>query len=76
MSGFYYFWKYTYFCYINVESFLAPGRTAEPCVGQSVVLMNSHGTLCVITINEVQHEVNTTEYIPEHVTFSYEILTK
>jgi hypothetical protein len=61
---------------LTVESFLTPARTAEPIVGQSVVLMNSHGTLCVITINEVQREVNTIKYIPEHVTFTYEILIK
>ncbi len=58
----------------TVESFLTPARTAEPVVGQSVVLMNSHGALCVIRIDEVQREVNAAEYIPEHVTFSYEIL--
>jgi hypothetical protein len=61
---------------LTVDSFLRPGRTAEPVVGQSVVLMNSHGALCVITIDEVQKEVNGVEYIPEHVTFTYKILTK
>lgn len=61
----------------SVESFLTPSRKAEPVVGQSVVLMNSHGVLCIIKIDEVQREVNTggVEYIPEHVTFSYEILS-
>jgi hypothetical protein len=59
---------------LTVESFLTPARTAEPVVGQSVVLMNSYGALCVITIDEVQREVNTSKYIPEHVKFSYEIL--
>ncbi len=58
----------------TVESFLRPGRAAEPIVGQRVVLMNSHGTLCVITIDEVQPEVNEAEYIPDHVTFTYEVL--
>lgn len=61
---------------LTVESFLRPARTAEPVVGQSVVLLNSHGALCVITIDEVQPEVNAAEYIPEHVTFTYEILAK
>lgn len=61
---------------LTVESFLMPGRTAEPIVGQSVVLMNSHGALCIITIDEVQREVNVVKYIPEHVKFSYKILTK
>jgi hypothetical protein len=59
---------------LTVESFLTPARTAEPIVGQSVVVMNTHGVLCVITIDEVQCEVNAPEYIPEHVTFSYKIL--
>jgi len=59
---------------LTVDSFLRPGRTAEPVVGQSVVLMNFHGTLCIITINEVQSEVNAVDYIPEHVTFTYKIL--
>lgn len=59
----------------TVDAFLTPARTAKPIVGQSVVLMNPHGALCVITIDEVQPEVNTAaQYIPEHVTFTYEIL--
>ena len=58
----------------DVERFLTPARTAEPITGQSVVLMNTYGLLCVIKIEEVQTEVNTPEeYIPEHVTFTYEI---
>lgn len=61
---------------LTVESFLKPGRTAEPVVGQSVVLMNTQGALCIITIDEVQREVNTAEYVPEHVKFSYKILTE
>lgn len=61
---------------LTVDSFLTPGRTAEPVVGQSVVLMNSHGALCIITIDEVQNEVNTVKYIPGHVTFTYKILTE
>lgn len=58
----------------NVESFITPGRTVTPIVGQRVVLLNSHGILCVITIDEVQREINSQEYIPEHVMFTYEIL--
>jgi hypothetical protein len=61
---------------LTVESFLRHARIAEPVVGQSVVLMNSHGALCVITIDEVHPEVNTADYIPEHVTFSYEVLMR
>jgi hypothetical protein len=59
----------------TAESFLRPGRVVTPVVGQRVVLLNQHGTLCIITIDEVQYEVNTAEeYIPGHVTFSYEVL--
>ncbi|EMH1503862.1 toll/interleukin-1 receptor domain-containing protein [Proteus mirabilis] len=58
----------------TVDSFLTPGRTISPKVGQKAILLNDNGVLCIITINEVQREVNTRDYIPEHVTFSYEIL--
>lgn len=58
----------------TVESFLTPARIATPRVGQSVVLMNRNGALCVITIDEVQAEVNGTEHVPPHVTFSYGVL--
>ncbi len=58
----------------TVESFLTSGRSVEPIVGQSAVLMNTYGELCVITIDEVQEEVNATKYIPAHVTFTYEVL--
>lgn len=58
----------------DVEKYLTPGRTAQPVVGQSVVLMNSQGALAIITIKSVQQEVNTGQYIPEQVTFCYEIL--
>lgn len=59
-----------------VEKYLTPGRTAHPIVGQSVVLMNSHGALSVLRIDEVQREINEDQYVPEHVTFSYEILMR
>lgn len=59
----------------SVEHFLGCARTAEPIVGQSVVCMNSHGALCVITIEEVQPEVNAQTYVAPHVTFSYQVLT-
>jgi len=58
----------------NVESFLRPARTAQPLVGQKVVLLNATGALCVITIDEVQAEVNDEVYTPAHVTFSWEVL--
>lgn len=60
---------------LSVSTFLTPARTAEPIVGQSVVCMNSHGALCVLTIEEVQPEVNAQTYVSPHVTFSYEVLT-
>lgn len=59
----------------SVSTFLTPARTAEPIVGQSVVCMNIHGALCVVTIEEVQPEVNAQTYVSPHVTFSYEVLT-
>jgi len=60
---------------LSVSTFLTPARTAEPIVGQSVVCMNSHGALCVLTIEEVQPEINAQTYVHPHVTFSYEVLT-
>jgi hypothetical protein len=59
----------------SISTFLTPGRTVEPIVGQSVVCMNSHGALCVLTIDEVQPEVNAQTYVSPHVTFSYEVMT-
>ncbi|WP_215762551.1 toll/interleukin-1 receptor domain-containing protein [Acetobacter sp. P1H12_c] len=60
---------------LSVEKFLTLSRTATPIVGQSVVCMNGHGALCVLTIDEVQPEVNASNFVPPHVTFSYEVLT-
>lgn len=59
----------------SVSDFLTPGRTVGPIVGQSVVCMNSHGALCILTIEEVQQEINAKTYTHPHVTFSYEVLT-
>lgn len=61
---------------LTVESFITPGRIVKPVLGQKAVLLNSHGVMCIITIEEVQREVNAQEYIPEHVTFTYEILVR
>lgn len=58
----------------SVEAHITPGRVVEPVIGQRVVLLNPHGVLCVIAIDGVQPEVNTKEYVPAHVTFTYEIL--
>jgi len=60
----------------NVESFLRPGRTAEPEVGQKVVLLNLSGALAVLTIDEVQREVNEEDYVPSHVAFSWEVFSR
>ncbi|MBE0011655.1 toll/interleukin-1 receptor domain-containing protein [Arthrobacter sp. AET 35A] len=60
---------------VTIENFLRPGRTAQPAVGQMVALLNLSGALCVITIDEVQMEVNDEPYIREHVTFSWKVLT-
>ncbi|UJL38417.1 toll/interleukin-1 receptor domain-containing protein [Pantoea agglomerans] len=57
-----------------VESFLTPGGNVIPVVGQKVVLLNHEGILCILSIDEVQREVNAREYVPHHVKFSYEIL--
>jgi hypothetical protein len=57
-----------------VESFLRPGRTATPIVGQKVVLMNGIGALCIVTIEAVQPEINGATYTPAAVTFAYEVL--
>lgn len=54
----------------NVDSFLTSGRNVTPTVGQKVVLLNAHGALCVIVIDEV----NAQEYVTAHVTFTYDIL--
>ncbi len=58
-----------------IGTFLRPGRTVTPVVGQRVVLMNHAGALCVVTIDAVQPEINNVTYTPASVTFSYEILT-
>ncbi|MHA3723008.1 toll/interleukin-1 receptor domain-containing protein [Leucobacter sp. HY1910] len=58
----------------EVEAYLRPGRTVTPRVGQSVVLMNRHGNLCVVRIDAVQAEINDSAYVAPSVSFSYEIL--
>lgn len=61
---------------LTVEFFITPGDSVTPSVGQKVVLLNSSGVLCVITIDEVQREINSIDYVHHHVKFSYEILEK
>ncbi|RZK48094.1 MAG: hypothetical protein EOO99_11355 [Pedobacter sp.] len=57
-----------------VYAFLTPSRSVEPDKGQSVVLMNADGNLCVITIEEVQYGSSSPEYVRSYVKFSYEVL--
>lgn len=61
---------------LTVNSFLTPGRYVTPAVGQKAVLLNTNGVLCVVTIDNVQREINSAEYVHPHVEFSYEILEK
>lgn len=61
---------------LTVDSFLTSGRVICPVVGQKAVLLNSDGVLCVITIDGVQREINSKNYVPALVKFSYEILEK
>ena len=57
-----------------VSSFLTPGRTITPVVGQKAILLNAHGVMCIIKIDKVQREVNKEDYVPAYVVFTYEIL--
>lgn len=58
---------------LELASFITPGRIVRPTVGQSVVLMNDTGNLCLVTIEEIQDEVNGAQYVPPHIVFSYRI---
>ena len=58
----------------NLATFLTQGRSVAPTIRQSVVLMNKNGILCLVTILEVQQEINSSEFIPGHVTFTYDII--
>lgn len=58
----------------TVSSFIRPGRIARPVTGQSVVLMNGTGSLCVVTIEEIQGEVNGDPFVAAHIVFSHEVV--
>jgi hypothetical protein len=58
----------------TVSSFIRPGRIARPVTGQSVVLMNAVGNLCVVKIEEIQEEVNGDPFVAAHIVFSYEVV--
>jgi hypothetical protein len=57
----------------NLASFLTPGRTVSPRVGQKVILMNKSGVLCTVVLTAVQDEINSHEYVAPYVNFSYTI---
>lgn len=61
---------------LTVASFITPGRAVVPSLGQRVVLLNHQGIMCIIRIDGVQQEVNSQEYVPAGVTFTYEILER
>ncbi|PPF38751.1 TIR domain-containing protein [Rathayibacter sp. AY1A3] len=58
----------------TIGSFIRPGRVARPVIGQSVVLMNKVGNLCVVTIEEIQEEVNGDPFVAAHIVFKYEVM--
>lgn len=59
----------------DLASQLTPGRSVTPHVGQQVILMNTHGALCLIDLTEVRREVIHPEYSPASIRFQYRILT-
>ncbi|MCO8161094.1 toll/interleukin-1 receptor domain-containing protein [Pseudomonas sp. 21LCFQ010] len=61
---------------LTVDAFMTPGDVVVPLIGQSVVLLNEYGIMCVITIEEIQRVVNDRNFVPEHVVFTYEILVE
>lgn len=59
----------------DLAQHLTPGRNVTPQVGQSVVLMNSHGRLAVVNIIDVQREdANGSGYVPAFVEFSWRVV--
>lgn len=55
-------------------SWLIPGRMVTPRVGQSVVLLNKDGCLCLVKITNVENESTEPAYSPASITFDYQIL--
>ncbi|MGO1523151.1 MAG: toll/interleukin-1 receptor domain-containing protein [Nesterenkonia sp.] len=54
---------------------LTPGRTVTPRVGQSVVLMNKHGRLAIVSIIRVQREdTSGHEYVAPFVEFRWRVV--
>jgi hypothetical protein len=57
-------------------SYVLPNRTVTPAVGQSVVLLNQHGCLCLVTIKHVENESSEPKYTPASITFDYRIIVE
>lgn len=58
----------------TLSSYVLPNRTVTPVVGQSVVLLNQEGFLCIVKIIHVENESSESEYTPASITFDYRIL--
>lgn len=59
----------------DLAQHLTPGRSVTPHVGQSVVLMNSHGRLAVVDILDVQREdTSGSRYIAPFVDFRWRVV--
>ena len=58
----------------TLSSYVLPNRTVTPVAGQSVVLLNQDGFLCVVKISHVENENSESEYTPASITFDYRIL--
>lgn len=57
----------------DASEFLRFGRTVKPNNGQSVVLLNDAGKVCIVTIRSITPEKNEKTYSPASVTFDYHI---
>lgn len=62
------------FDHSTVETYLRQADHVEPVVGQSVVLMNLAGALCVIRIVGLEVERDSPVYSPASITLTYKIL--
>ena len=55
-------------------TYITPGRTIDPATGQSFVLMNEDGLLCVVRLRSVTCERNDKVYEKPRIVFDYKIL--
>lgn len=58
----------------ELEAHLSAGRTVQAHEGQTVVLMNSHGSLAVVEIVKVQRGSTTTPYVAPYLDFRWRIV--